>query len=64
MGFMNKLKNKFRMSRGHSKQRVGRATGDPYLEGEGQAERVSGSARQVGEQVKDSGKNIKDAFKQ
>ena len=45
------------------KQNVGRATGDPYLEGEGQRERVSGSTRQVGEQVKDAGKNVKDAFK-
>jgi len=41
----------------------GRAAGDPYLEGEGRAERVKGSGAQVGEQVKDAGKNVKDAFK-
>jgi uncharacterized protein YjbJ (UPF0337 family) len=63
MGVMNKLRNKFRMSRGHGKQEIGRATGNPRLEAEGQAERISGSARQVGEQVKDSGKNVRDAFK-
>jgi uncharacterized protein YjbJ (UPF0337 family) len=40
---------------------VGRATGDPYLEARGQGERISGATRQVGEQVKDAGKNIRDA---
>jgi uncharacterized protein YjbJ (UPF0337 family) len=63
MGFMNKLRNRLRMSKGHGKQKIGRETGDPYLQAEGQADRVSGSARQVGEQVKDSGKNVRDAFK-
>jgi uncharacterized protein YjbJ (UPF0337 family) len=51
------------MSKGHGKERVGRATGDPYLESKGQAERVSGAAKQVGEQVKDAGKNVRGAFK-
>ena len=63
MGFMDKLRNRFMMGKGHAKQDVGRATGDPYLETRGQAERVDGAARQVGEQVKDAGKNVRDAFK-
>ena len=63
MGFMDKLKNRFTMGRGRAKQNVGRATGDPYLEAEGKTERVHGAGRQVGEQVKDAGKNVKDAFK-
>jgi uncharacterized protein YjbJ (UPF0337 family) len=29
---------------------------DPYLEAEGQAERIGGATRQVGEQVKDAGR--------
>jgi uncharacterized protein YjbJ (UPF0337 family) len=62
MGFMDKLRNRFQMSRGKVKQDVGRATGDPYLEAEGQGERIGGAVRQVGEQVKDSGKNVRDAF--
>jgi uncharacterized protein YjbJ (UPF0337 family) len=62
MSFLDKFRNRFMMSRGHAKQEIGRAADDPYLEAEGQRERVSGSARQVGEQVKDAGKNIKDAF--
>ncbi len=63
MGLMNKLRNRFQMSRGQARQDAGRATGDPYLEASGQAERVEGAAKQVGEQVKDSGKNVRDAFK-
>jgi len=64
MGFMDKLRNKFTMGKGRAKQNAGRATGDPYLESEGQAERVEGAGRQVGEQVKDSAKNVRDAFKE
>jgi uncharacterized protein YjbJ (UPF0337 family) len=63
MGVLDKLRNKLQMGRGRVKQDAGRATGDPYLEAEGQADRVSGSAKQVGEQVKDAGRNIKDAFR-
>jgi uncharacterized protein YjbJ (UPF0337 family) len=63
MGFMDKMRNKFKMGRGRAKQDVGRASGDPYLEARGQGERVDGAARQVGEQVKDAGKNVRDAFK-
>jgi uncharacterized protein YjbJ (UPF0337 family) len=62
MGFMDKLRNRFQMGRGRAKQDAGRAMGDPYLESEGQAERVGGSVKQVGEQAKDAGRNIKDAF--
>ena len=63
MGFIDKMRNKFMMGRGRAKQDVGRATGDPNLEARGQGERVDGAARQVGEQVKDAGKNVRDAFK-
>jgi uncharacterized protein YjbJ (UPF0337 family) len=63
MGAIDKLRNKLQMGRGRVKQDVGRATGDPYLEAEGQTDRVSGSAKQVGEQVKDAGRSIKDAFR-
>jgi len=62
MGFVDKMRNKFKMGRGRVKQDAGRATGDPYLEAKGQGERMSGAARQVGEQVKDAGKNVGDAF--
>jgi uncharacterized protein YjbJ (UPF0337 family) len=64
MGFMDKLRNRFQMGKGRAKENAGRATGDPYLESKGQAERVEGAGRQVGEQVKDAGKNMRDAFKE
>jgi uncharacterized protein YjbJ (UPF0337 family) len=63
MGFMDKLKNRLQMSKGHGKQSMGRAAGDPYLEAEGKSDRVSGASKQVGEQVKDAGKNVRGAFK-
>jgi uncharacterized protein YjbJ (UPF0337 family) len=63
MGFMDKLRNRFKMAKGHARQDAGRATGDPYLEASGQAERVDGATRQVGEQAKDAAKNVRDAFK-
>ena len=64
MSVMDKLKNKLQMGKGRAKEETGRATGDPYLEAEGKGDRMSGGAKQVGEQVKDAGKNIRDAFKE
>lgn len=63
MGFMDKMRNKFTMGKGRTKQKVGRATRNRSLEGKGQSERAGGAARQVGEQFKDATKNIKHAFK-
>ncbi len=63
MGFMDKLRNKLQMGKGRAKQDLGRATNDPYLEGEGRAERAGGAARQVGEQIKDAGRNVRDGLK-
>jgi uncharacterized protein YjbJ (UPF0337 family) len=62
MGFMDKLRNRFQMSKGKVKQDVGRATGDRSMEAEGQGDRIGGAAKQVGEQVKDAGKNVRDTF--
>lgn len=64
MGFIDKLRNRFTMGKGRAKEDVGRATGDPYLETKGQAERAGGAGRQVGEQAKDAAKNVRDAFKE
>jgi len=63
MGFMDKLRNRLHMGKGRAKQHAGRAAGDPYLEAEGRSERVGGATRQVGEQAKDAGKNMRDAFR-
>lgn len=63
MGFMDKLRNRFKMGRGRTKQEVGHATGDPYLEAKGYGERAEGGVKQAGERVKDAGKDVRDAFK-
>ena len=63
MGFIDKLRNRFTMGKGRAKEDVGRATGDPYLETKGQAERAGSAGKQVGEQAKDAAKNVRDAFK-
>lgn len=63
MSFMDKLRNRLKMAQGRAKQGMGQATGDRDLETKGQADRVEGAGRQVGEQVKDAAKNVKDAFK-
>jgi uncharacterized protein YjbJ (UPF0337 family) len=63
MSFMDKLKNKLQMGKGHAKQEVGRATDNPRLKAEGQGDRIAGSTKQVGEQVKDAGKNVRDSFR-
>jgi uncharacterized protein YjbJ (UPF0337 family) len=64
MGIADKLRNRFRMGKGRAKAKVGRATGDPYLEAKGEGQRVGGAGREVGEQVKDAGRNARDAFKE
>ena len=63
MGFMDKLRNRFQMAKGRGEERAGRVTGDRDMEARGTADRVEGGTRQVGEQVKDAGKNVRDTFK-
>lgn len=63
MGFMDKLRNKVQMGKGRGKENAGRATDDPYLEAKGRTERVGGATRQVGEQVKDAAKSVRNAFR-
>jgi uncharacterized protein YjbJ (UPF0337 family) len=62
MRFLDKLKNKAQQAKGRSKEKVGRQTGDPYLEGEGKADRVEGGAKQVGERAKDAAKDVRKTF--
>jgi hypothetical protein len=66
MGWVDKLRNKFKLGRGRAKQKAGApaaaGVAGGYVAAKGQSERVAGATRQVGEQVKDAGKNVKDAF--
>ncbi|MFC6882358.1 MULTISPECIES: CsbD family protein [Actinomadura] len=59
MGFLDKLKNRAQRAKGRSKERAGRDARDPYLEAEGRRDRVAGGAKQVGERVKDTAKEIR-----
>lgn len=63
MGFLDKMRNRFKMGKGRATEKTGRATGNTRRETKGEAERASGGVRQVTEQAKDAGKNIRKAFK-
>lgn len=63
MGLLGKVRNRIRMTRGRAKQEIGRVTRNRSLQAKGIGERVSGAARQVTEQAKDAGRNIRHAAK-
>ena len=63
MSFKNKIRNRAQVTRGRAKQKVGRATNNRRLQAEGLADRIGGSTRQLGEKVKDTGKDLKGTFK-
>jgi uncharacterized protein YjbJ (UPF0337 family) len=63
LGFLEKIINRSRVSRGRAKQKLGRATNNRRLRAEGLVDRIGASARQVGERAKDAGKDVKRAFK-
>jgi uncharacterized protein YjbJ (UPF0337 family) len=63
MSLIDKVKNKLQMAKGRSKEQTGRVTGDPDLEARGQGDRAQGGAKQVGEHLKDMGKDIRKTFK-
>jgi uncharacterized protein YjbJ (UPF0337 family) len=63
MSLIDKVKNKLQMAKGHTKEQTGQATGDPDLEARGQGERMQGGAKQMGEHLKDMGRDIRKSFK-
>ena len=63
MSFVNKIRNRAQVSRGRAKQKVGRATNNRRLRAEGLADRIGGGTRQLGEKVKDAGKDFRGTFK-
>lgn len=56
MSLNKKIRDKVQVITGWAKQRFGRATGNRRLETEGKSDRVLGNLKQ-------SGENVKDAFK-
>ncbi len=63
MSLIDKVKNRLQMAKGRGKEQTGRATDNPNLEVRGRGDRVSGGAKQVGEHIKDMGKDIRKSFK-
>jgi uncharacterized protein YjbJ (UPF0337 family) len=54
MGLKKKAKNKAQETKGKAKKQAGRASGDKYLEAEGQADQAKGNLKNAGEKVKDA----------
>jgi uncharacterized protein YjbJ (UPF0337 family) len=63
MAIGNKLKNASAMYAGRIKANYGRATHNRSLQIRGRWQRVVGAIRQIAQQIKDSGKNIRAALK-
>jgi uncharacterized protein YjbJ (UPF0337 family) len=61
MGLIDKVRNRFMMSRGRAREEAGRVTRNRSMQAKGMGERISGAARQVTEQAKDAGRNIREA---
>jgi uncharacterized protein YjbJ (UPF0337 family) len=57
MSTKDKAKNKGQQLKGQAKEKAGKATGDEYLEAEGQADQVKGNLKNAGEKVKDAFKS-------
>ena len=63
MSFQNRIRNRFQITRGRAKQKLGRATGNRRMRAEGVADRVGGNVRQAGEQLKDARKDLGRRFR-
>jgi uncharacterized protein YjbJ (UPF0337 family) len=59
MGLVNKARNRFMMGWGRTKQKTGRLTRNRSMQAKGMGERLSGAARQITEQARDAGRNIR-----
>jgi uncharacterized protein YjbJ (UPF0337 family) len=57
MSAKDKAKNKAQEMKGEAKKKAGQATGDEYLEAEGQADKTKGNLKNAGEKVKDAFKS-------
>jgi uncharacterized protein YjbJ (UPF0337 family) len=54
MSAADKIKDKAQEAQGKVKEGAGKAIDDPYLEGEGKADKAAGNLKQAGEKVKDA----------
>lgn len=54
MSATDKIKDKAQETEGRIKEGAGKALDDPYMEGEGKADKAAGNLKQAGEKVKDA----------
>ena len=54
MGAIDKIKNAMQSGRGNAKEQAGKVTDNPKLETEGKVDKVAGSVKQAGENLKDT----------
>ncbi|GIJ31199.1 CsbD family protein [Micromonospora sediminimaris] len=62
MSFTDKAKNKVEELSGAARERIGDMTDNERMRAEGASQQSDARARQVGENVKEAGRNAKDAF--
>ncbi len=62
MTFQKKIRNKFQITRGRAKQKLGRATGNRRMRAEGLADRIGGNVEQA-QQVKDAVRDLRRGVK-
>jgi uncharacterized protein YjbJ (UPF0337 family) len=63
MSLIDKVKNRLHMAKGRTKEETGRMTRDRDLEARGRGDRAQGGAKQVGEHLKDMGRDIRKSFR-
>jgi uncharacterized protein YjbJ (UPF0337 family) len=63
MSFADKAEHKLEEVKGAVKERYGDATDNESLQAEGRAEREAAKVKQAGDDLKDAGHHVKDAFK-
>jgi uncharacterized protein YjbJ (UPF0337 family) len=63
MSFQKKIRNKFQITRGRARQKLGRATGNRRMQAGGLADRIGGNVKQAGQQVKDAGRDLRRGVK-
>lgn len=62
MSFTDKAKNKVEQLTGAAKERIGDMTENPRMKGEGGSQQRDAQARPAGEQAKEAGRKVRDAF--
>lgn len=63
MGFAERAQHEFEELKGKVKEKVGDATDNERLQGEGMADQTEANAKQAGDHVKDAAHDARDALR-